>query len=72
MSFRLTAYTRLCHSGARADILRGMARRRNNDISPEEFRELMREINKRMIIAGLIVIGVGLAIIGLMTLAYGG
>ncbi|MBF0808553.1 hypothetical protein [Rothia nasimurium] len=49
-----------------------MARRRNNDISPEEFRELMREINKRMIIAGLIVIGVGLAIIGLMTLAYGG
>ncbi|HIY95130.1 MAG TPA: ERF4 family protein [Candidatus Rothia avicola] len=49
-----------------------MARRRNNDISPEEFRELIREINKRMIIAGLIVIGVGLAIIGLMTLAYGG
>ena len=49
-----------------------MARRRNNDISPEEFRELMREINMRMIIAGLIVIGVGLAIIGLMTLAYGG
>lgn len=49
-----------------------MARRRNNDISPEEFRELMREINKRMIIAGLIVIGVGLAIIGLMTLAYAG
>ncbi|WP_237185158.1 hypothetical protein [Rothia nasimurium] len=49
-----------------------MARRRNDDISPEEFRELMREINKRMIIAGLIVIGVGLAIIGLMTLAYGG
>lgn len=32
----------------------------------------MREINKRMIIAGLIVIGVGLAIIGLMTLAYAG
>ncbi len=31
----------------------------------------MREINKRMIIAGLIVIGVGLAIIGLMTLMYG-
>lgn len=30
----------------------------------------MREINKRMIIAGLIVIGVGLAIIGLMTLMY--
>ena len=49
-----------------------MARRRNNDISPEEFRELMREINKRMIIAGIIVIGVGLAIIGVMTLAYGG
>ncbi|MGV3149583.1 hypothetical protein [Rothia sp. 11273D007AR] len=49
-----------------------MARRRNDDISPEEFRELMREINKRMIIAGLIVIGVGLAIIGVMTLAYGG
>ena len=49
-----------------------MARRRNDDISPEEFRELMREINKRMIIAGIIVIGVGLAIIGVMTLAYGG
>ncbi|WP_237199572.1 hypothetical protein [Rothia nasimurium] len=49
-----------------------MARRRNDDISPEEFRELMREINKRMIIAGLIVIGIGLAIIGVMTLAYGG
>ncbi|WP_237207267.1 hypothetical protein [Rothia nasimurium] len=48
-----------------------MARRRNDDISPEEFRELMREINKRMIIAGLIVIGVGLAIIALMTLMYG-
>ncbi len=32
----------------------------------------MREINKRMIIAGIIVIGVGLAIIGVMTLAYGG
>lgn len=32
----------------------------------------MREINKRMIIAGLIVIGVGLVIIGVMTLAYGG
>lgn len=31
----------------------------------------MREINKRMIIAGLIVIGVGVAIIGLMALAYG-
>ncbi len=31
----------------------------------------MREINKRMIIAGLIVIGVGLAIIALMTLMYG-
>ncbi|HJD50684.1 MAG TPA: hypothetical protein H9908_02250 [Candidatus Rothia avistercoris] len=49
-----------------------MTRRRNDDISPEEFRELMREINKRMIIAGIIVIGVGLAIIGVMTLAYGG
>ncbi|MDO4821234.1 MULTISPECIES: hypothetical protein [Rothia] len=48
-----------------------MARRRNDDISPEEFRELMREINKRMIIAGLIAIGVGLAIIALMTLMYG-
>ncbi len=31
----------------------------------------MREINKRMIIAGLIAIGVGLAIIALMTLMYG-
>ncbi len=32
----------------------------------------MREINKRMVIAGLIVVGVGLAIIGVMTLVYGG
>lgn len=32
----------------------------------------MREINKRMIIAGLIVIGVGLGIIALMALFYGG
>lgn len=31
----------------------------------------MREINKRMIIAGLIAIGVGLAIIALMALMYG-
>ena len=72
MSSQLNAYTRLCHSGARADILRGMARRRNDDITAEEFRALMREINKRMVIAGLIVVGVGLAIIGVMTLVYGG
>ncbi|WP_180377866.1 MULTISPECIES: hypothetical protein [Rothia] len=49
-----------------------MARRRNNDITPEEFRALMREINKRLIIAGLIVIGFGLGVIGLMQLLYGG
>ncbi|MDY3049660.1 MAG: hypothetical protein SOR40_07820 [Rothia sp. (in: high G+C Gram-positive bacteria)] len=45
-----------------------MAHRRNKDISAEEFRGLMREINKRMIIAGLIAIGTGLLIIGLMML----
>ncbi|WP_237208649.1 hypothetical protein [Rothia nasimurium] len=49
-----------------------MARRRNDDITAEEFRALMREINKRMVIAGLVVVGVGLAIIGVMTLVYGG
>ncbi|MEX3630878.1 hypothetical protein [Rothia sp. (in: high G+C Gram-positive bacteria)] len=48
-----------------------MARRRKEDISPEEFRELMREINKRMIIAGLIVIMAGLLIIGALAL-WGG
>ncbi len=32
----------------------------------------MREINKRMVIAGLVVVGVGLAIIAVMTLVYGG
>ncbi len=62
----------MCHSGLVADILIGMARRRNNDITPEEFRALMREINKRLIIAGLIVIGFGLGVIGLMQLLYGG
>lgn len=46
--------------------------RKNRDITPEEFRELMREINKRMVIAGLVVIGVGLLIIALVALLGGG
>lgn len=45
--------------------------RRSKDITPDEFRDLMREINKRMLIAGLIVIGVGVLIIALVALAGG-
>lgn len=48
-----------------------MARKRNTDITAEEFRELMREINKRLLIAGLIVVGFGLLIIALVAI-FGG
>lgn len=48
-----------------------MAQRRNTDITTEEFRELMREINKRMILVGLGAIALGLIIIGLMYM-FGG
>ncbi|MFW0111426.1 hypothetical protein ACN082_01510 [Rothia sp. CCM 9417] len=48
-----------------------MAQRGNKDITTEEFRELMKEINKRMILVGLGAIALGLVIIGLMYLLGG-
>ena len=42
------------------------------DITTEEFGQLIRDITKRMIIVGLILIAVGALIILLMYLIYGG
>lgn len=41
-------------------------RNRRGTWSDEDFKQVMREINKRLLIATLILIGVGLAVIGLI------
>lgn len=45
---------------------------KKEDITPEEFRELMHEIIKRIIIAGVIVSLVGVLIILIVFLTTGG
>ena len=45
-----------------------MASSKKDDITAEEFRGLMREINTRMILAGLVLIAFGLLVSGLVAL----
>lgn len=52
-----------CCAGRIADILSLMAKKKSRDITPEEFSELMREIIKRFMIAGLVVAAFGFLIV---------
>lgn len=49
-----------------------MAKKNNQDVTPEEFRELMHEIIKRFMIAGIIVALVGALIVLAVYLTHGG
>ncbi len=55
--------SRKCYTALIADILSLMAKKKSRDITPEEFSELMREIIKRFIIAGLAVAAFGFLIV---------
>ncbi len=48
-----------------------MSKRRQQDLTDEQFKQLLREISKRFAIAGAVVIAFGLAIIALAYLLGG-
>lgn len=53
------------------DILKSMAQKKPQGFTTEEYRDLILDIVKRTIISGLVLCGVGLAIISLVVMLEG-